>query len=107
VSKKPEVFLNMAKRKQVLSNEVKEIQSILKSKKAVIGTDKSLKNLKKGKVSAVYITLNCPEEVKEEIKHYSKLSNAKVVELKKSNEELGVICKKPFSISVLSHLKGE
>lgn len=79
-----------------------EIKKMLKSKKLVIGTEKTIKNLKKGKASKVYVTTNCPKSIKEDIKHYAKLNKADLIELKIPNDDLGVICKKQFSISVLS-----
>ncbi len=82
-----------------------DIKKILKSKKLVIGTEKTLKNLKRGKASKVYETANSPERIKEDIKQYAKLSKAELIELDVPNDELGVICKKPFSISVLSVAK--
>jgi large subunit ribosomal protein L30e len=82
-----------------------DIKKMLKSKKLVIGTEKTLKNLKKGNTSKVYLTANCPKSIKDDIKNYAKLNKAELVELNLPNDELGVICKKPFSISVLSVAK--
>lgn len=82
-----------------------EIRKNLEKKKIIIGTDRTIKNLKLGKIEKVYITKNCPEEKKKSINYYSKLGKVKVVNLKHTNEELGVICKKPFSISIASLLK--
>jgi len=83
-------------------NAIDEIKKGLKDKKAVIGTARSLKALKLGKVKKVFITSNCPASVKKDIKYYAKLSNVEVVQLKQPNDELGALCKKPFSISVIS-----
>ena len=41
--------------------------------------------------------------MKEDIKHFAKINNVKVVEAKEDNEQLGIICKKQFSISVLGY----
>ncbi len=82
-----------------------EIRKNIEKKKIIIGTKRTIKNLKLGKIEKVYITNNCPEEKKKNIDYYCKLGKINVVNLKYSNEELGVICKKPFSISVASLLK--
>ncbi len=82
-----------------------EIRKKLEEKKIIIGTENTIKNLKLGKIEKIYVTKNCPEDVKENINYYSKLGKAKLVNLKYTNEELGVICKKPFSISVASLIK--
>ncbi|MDP7506747.1 MAG: ribosomal L7Ae/L30e/S12e/Gadd45 family protein [Candidatus Woesearchaeota archaeon] len=73
----------------------------LKSNKIIIGTDRVIKSLRAGKLSKIYISLNCKDSIKSDISHYSKLGDVEVISLKVSNEELGILCKKPFSISVL------
>lgn len=80
---------------------MEDIKKLVKEKKVFIGTDQTIKNLKLGKVSRVMITKNCPADVREDIKHYAGLSQAEVVELNVPNDELGVMCRKPFLISVL------
>lgn len=80
---------------------MEDIKKLVKEKKIFIGKEQTMKNLKLGKVSKVLIASNCPDDVKEDMKHYSELSNADVVELDIPNDELGLMCRKPFSISVL------
>lgn len=94
----------MAK-KVVVLKDIEDIKGALKSDKAIIGTERSIKNLKLGKLAKVYITSNCPADVRSDIEHYSKLAKTEVVALKQPNDELGTICKKPFPISVISILK--
>lgn len=69
--------------------------------KAVIGRAVVLKDLKYGKLSKVYLASNCPAEVKKDIEYYGGLVKAPVVILNIDNEEIGVLCKKHFFISVL------
>ena len=83
-----------------------EIKKILKSEDLVIGTEKTLKKLKSGKVKKVLVCSNCPSQVEGDISYYAGLCGAEVFKLDYPNEELGTMCKKPFSISVLSLLKG-
>jgi large subunit ribosomal protein L30e len=89
-----------------LANVIDEIRKIIKEKKDVIGTDNVMKNLKVGKLSKVYLTSNCPEGVKEDVKHYAGLSKTEVVQLSQPNDELGVVCKKLFAISMMGLRKG-
>ena len=70
-----------------------------------IGTNSTMKNIKLGKVSKVYLTKNCPDSIRKDIAHYQQISGYEIVELPISNEELGSICKKPFSISLLGLVK--
>jgi len=87
------------------TNTPAEIKKIIKSGNTIIGTETTIKELKRGKISLVYTTSNCPSKIKTEIQRYAKIAGVNVEELIFSNEELGVICKKPFLISVLGVLK--
>lgn len=83
-----------------------EIKKMLKSGSVVVGTERAMKNLKLGRVQKVLVSSNCPAKVEKDIHYYAGLSGADVHKLDYPNDELSVICKKPFSISVLALLKG-
>lgn len=80
-----------------------ELRKALKEKKIIIGTEKTLKSIKSGKVSKVFLAKNCPDDVKQSVERYAEISKIDVVQLKESNEEIAMICKKPFPIGVLSY----
>lgn len=82
-----------------------EIRKSLTTKKLIIGSDETLKNIRKGKIAKVYVASNCSDEILRDLKRYSKISGFELLETKISNEELGAVCKKPFNISVLGLLK--
>ncbi|MBU2633806.1 MAG: ribosomal L7Ae/L30e/S12e/Gadd45 family protein [Nanoarchaeota archaeon] len=81
---------------------MKELKEAVKEKKLIIGTDRTIKNLKMHKVKKVYISSNCKKDIEEDLQHYCNLYKIPLTKAKENNEELGVICKKPFSVSVLS-----
>ena len=83
-----------------------EIKKMIKSGILVIGTKRTIKSLKLGKVQKVLVSSNCPSSVESDINYYVGLSGAEFHKLDYPNDELSVICKKPFSISVLALLKG-
>lgn len=93
-------------KKTAVDKNIEEIKNALKKNNLIIGTDRTIKMLKQGKISKVFLTTNCSEDVKEDIKYYSKIAKAKVIQLNHSNDELGIICKKQFSISIVSIPKG-
>ncbi len=95
----------MAK-KVSLNKNIEEIRNALKKNNLVIGTDKTIKMLKQGKVEKVFYTLNCPEQTKKDLENYEKISKVKLTELNHSNFELGTFCKKQFAISVVCIPKG-
>ena len=80
---------------------MEDIKKLVKEKKVFIGKDQTLKNLRLGKVSKVLLASNCPAELKETIKRYSKMSGASVEQLDVPNDELGILCRKHFFISVM------
>lgn len=86
--------------------DASEIKKMLKSGSLVIGTERTVKSLKLGRVQKVLVSSNCPAGVEKDIAYYSGLSGAEIHKLDYPNDELSVICKKPFSISVLALLKG-
>ncbi|MBU0629128.1 MAG: ribosomal L7Ae/L30e/S12e/Gadd45 family protein [Nanoarchaeota archaeon] len=90
---------------QIADKNIVEIRKLLKGKNALIGADETLKNLKLGRIIKIYLSANCSDKAKSAIDHYIKLNKVEVIQLKYLNDELGILCKKPFSISVLSVLK--
>ena len=83
-----------------------EIKKMVKSGGVLIGKERSLKSLKIGKIQKIFLCKNCPTQLEKDAQYYAGLSDAQVVKLDFQNDELGVICKKPFSISALGLLKG-
>lgn len=73
----------------------------LKSKKIVFGAEKTMKLLKKDKLKVVFLANNTKEDLKEDFKYYTKINNIELVELDMKNKEVGIYCKKPFSVSVV------
>lgn len=87
------------------SQYVTEIKKSIESGIVRIGTNSTMKNVKTGLVSKVFVTKNCPDSVRNDLSYYKKIKDFEIVEIPLSNEELGNICKKPFSISVLGLVK--
>ena len=86
-------------------SDLEEIKKNLKTDKMVIGAEETVKALKVGKLKKVWLSSNCKESVRKDITHYCGLSGTEMELLDLPNDELGVACRKTFSISVLSLLK--
>jgi len=95
--------MKMVRKKSLTSTEIKKL---IKEKDLVIGVERTIKNLKLGKVEKIIISSNCAENTVDDLNHYAGMSKTETIKVNYPNAELGVICKKPFSISVLSILKG-
>ena len=75
-----------------------ELRKLIEENKAVLGTERVIKLLSESKLSKVFISSNCPKEVRERLKSFS--GKAQLLDLEATNEELGAMCKKPFHVSV-------
>lgn len=82
-----------------------DIKKMMKAGNVVIGTEKTMKSLRLGRIQKVFLSSNCPQKIEKDINYYAGLVGAEALKLEYPNDELGVICKKPFSISVLALLK--
>lgn len=78
-----------------------DLKKLLKTDKVVLGTQRTLKLLKVGSVTRVFLSSNCPDDIKKDIEYYAKLADIPVLGLKQPNDELGTLCKKPYAVSVL------
>ena len=81
---------------------MKEIAETIKAGRLIVGTKRTIKGIRKGTVSKVLLAKNAPEPIVEDIEHYCKLTEVEVETLDIECDELGVVCKKPFMISVVS-----
>jgi large subunit ribosomal protein L30e len=95
----------MAKKK--VSEIALEIRRLLAAKKLVIGNERTLKMLQAGKLSSIMLSANCADSIAETLNKYSALAGVEIKKIGLPSDELGVTCKKPFSISVLGVLKGK
>ncbi len=86
-------------------DQLAELRKQIHGSKVVIGTAEVSGLLKQGGLAKVFIASNCPDGVKADIRHYCGISGCELVELSVPNNELGILCKKPFSIAVVGILK--
>ena len=85
--------------------DIEDIKKNLKTAKMIIGTEKTVKQLKLGRIAKVFMAGNCKESTKKDIQYYCGFSNIELVQLDMPKDELGILCKKPFPIAVLSLIK--
>ena len=78
-----------------------DIKKNLKTDKLVLGTERTVKLMKQGKLSKIFACANTEKSSFEDLENYSKLASVQLVKLEVPNDELGIICKKPFPISVI------
>ena len=80
----------------------RKIAQAVATGKVVIGTEKSLKAIKRGQAKLVIVASNCSRDVMDDIKHYSKLAGIQFRVFDEDSTALGLACGKPFSVNVLA-----
>jgi large subunit ribosomal protein L30e len=66
-----------------------------------LGSKVALRELRRGRARVAILSSNCPEEIKETIENYGKLSEIPVINHQKDSLDLGVLCGKPFPVSTI------
>ncbi len=86
-----------------LTDFKKTLAQARENKKLVLGTDRTVKLLKSGKVKFVAFAKNSP--FKEDIEHYADLAGVEAYPYPGDGLDLGELCKKPFAVSALAVVK--
>jgi ribosomal protein L30E len=81
--------------------DTNEIKKMLKSENLVMGSDEVLKLLRANQLESAYLARNAPKAVTEDVKRYAELNNASFEVLDVPNDELGILCKKPFNVAAI------
>jgi large subunit ribosomal protein L30e len=80
----------------------KAIDAAVKTGKVIFGAESAIKNAQTGKARLIVISANCPAEVRGDIEYYGRLSGVNLVVYKGTSIDLGMACKKPFTVSALT-----
>ncbi|MEM2110725.1 MAG: 50S ribosomal protein L30e [Candidatus Bathyarchaeia archaeon] len=78
------------------------ISMAVKTGKVLFGANTVLNSAMTGKAKLIIVASNCPKATRENLDYYCKLSGISLLSYPKTSLELGRICGKPFSISVLA-----
>ena len=66
-----------------------------------LGSKVALREMRRGRARIAILSSNCPEETREAIENYGRLSETPVLRHKKDSLDLGVLCGKPFPVSTI------
>lgn len=80
-----------------------ELRRVLKSEKVVYGSSQTIRNLKKNKVKKIFLSSDCMGRIKSDLRYYCKFNKVEIVDLKQPSEELSLICKKGYPVTVISY----
>jgi len=82
-----------------------DLRKLLLAKRLVIGATSTLSGIRNNTIARVIVANNCDRKILKSLEQYSKISGFEIVRLDMPAEEIGVMCKKQFGISVLGILK--
>jgi len=91
--------------KKAVEDNIAEIKKAIVAKTIILGTQETMQAIRNGKCAKVFITENCPDSIVADVKYYAEHAKIPYVLLKETNESLGVICKKPYSVSLAALTK--
>jgi len=83
---------------------LEDVRNAVKENKVILGSSRAIKYLKLGKVKTIVLANNCPETVRKDLEHYTKLTGIKLEKFDGTAKQLGIFCGKPFSIASLAIL---
>lgn len=85
----------------------KTIKDAVESNRVVLGKEDATNKLKLGKLDAIVVASNCPENFRNEIAHSAKVVGTKVLEYNGKSSDLGALCRKPFTVVVAGITKSK
>ena len=80
----------------------KAITTTAKTGKIQLGASSALASAKSKKAKLILFASNCPQNIREDIEYYCKLSEVPVSAFKGDSTNLGALCGKPFDVCVLT-----
>ena len=87
--------------KKEIDQNIQEIKNAVENKKCIFGVKETIKLLSKGSLQKVFVARNVPADIRDDLEHYSKIAKVDLVVLKQDNEEVGILVKKNFFVSVI------
>lgn len=84
---------------------IQDLKKQIETKKTIIGAKEVMRELFNNKISDIYLSSNCPEDIRQDIDRYAATTQVNIVDLDLSSDEFGITCKKSFPISILGILK--
>lgn len=90
------------KSKKAVESVNSKLHMVMKSGKASLGYNSTIKTLRHNKAKLVIISNNTPPLRKSEIEYYAMLAKCQVVHYAGNNTDLGTACGKFFRVSMLS-----
>lgn len=80
----------------------KSLSIAVRSGKVLFGSNTAMKSALTGRAKMIVIASNCPQNIREKIEKYCKLSSIPLLIYPGSSIDLGSVCGKPFTVAALT-----
>lgn len=90
--------------KRVVEGFVSDLKKLVTAEKLVLGSERTLKLLRDKKLERVYVSSDCNPETSDQLHYLAGVMEVPVEVVSKTADEIGVICRKPFAVSVVGVL---
>jgi ribosomal protein L30E len=84
-----------------MADDMTDVRNALKNNTIIIGKDNVMKEMKKGGLLKVFLASNVSDKMEKDMSKYAKLAEVPVAKLSLPSDELKVVCKKQFLVSIL------
>ncbi|MEM0230726.1 MAG: ribosomal L7Ae/L30e/S12e/Gadd45 family protein [Candidatus Woesearchaeota archaeon] len=84
-----------------MADETNRIREMLKENRLVIGSRAVLRELNKGNLEQIFLAANPAQKIEKDLTARANAAGCPIQKLTIPNDELGILCKKQFSISAL------
>ena len=78
------------------------IFAAVKTGKITLGSRRTIEVARTGKAKLIIMSSNCPSPIRRGIEYYAHLSNIPVYIYSGSNIDLGMACRKPFTVTAMA-----
>ncbi len=82
-----------------------DLKSLSEKGKVIIGSERTLKLAKEGKINKIIVAKNAPEHLKNEAKIIGKALDIEVVEVEDNSKQIGIKLGKPFTALMVGIVK--
>lgn len=81
---------------------VNELQQAVLEGHIIVGFKAVKRALSQKKIKKIFLSSTCPDGIKSDLKRYAQLSSVDVEDLPQASNEVSLICKKNFLVSVVA-----
>jgi len=78
-----------------------ELRKAINTGKVYLGSKVAIREIRRGRAKMAILSSSCPKKIKNILNNLGELSNIKVIKHKKNSLDLGMLCGKPFPVSVI------